>query len=656
MKFLQVSHALSAIASLVPGTLGSNLPAPPNMLVSTTSTHQNQYPKTDFLIKYQSTDSSGVLQLEESQLLRSDPFWKGTLAVSFADMNNDGHLDILRGGKDARIWISLNDGSDNFPDNIEANVAWGTGVYREILGYYSVHGVDIDNDGDLDILATGQGAFYWLQNDDGSFAAGTDLTPTCRSFHWCPYSQYAPAVADFNGDGYVDFILGNSVYDPKKPQVFLNDGSGGFLSPRDLAANSHTATTRDINTCDFDQDGNMDIVVAHLEGKHDRVYMNDGEAQFTAVDLPSTLDLETFRNACGDLNGDGYPDLVMADGRSYPVFLNDGTGNFPTMVDLFPNLGCCPNSLALGDFDGDGHIDVYTNDNKIFLNTGNGTFGGPIIIHDNGGWYRDSSSAAFMYSASEPSSTSPTSSPSSNPTTFSPSKTPTGSPTNAPTGSPTQGPSSAAAAGGVAGGVAGGALGTALGTGSSPLTSGAASPSSSAADSLYYPDWTKSNGGCKTGGGQPLYMTLDHSNWMLATLNDCCVRYFGWMLNECKGTSGGAPSGLWYPDWAGGDDTCKDDGSEPSYMALNPDTWMHSSKQECCEAKFSWTLNECLGSGAGSTNEWYIDWILSKCKQDCVDTGPSCGGRAESWDQLFETRSACCAEMAAWNPTECLVD
>ncbi|EJK50416.1 hypothetical protein THAOC_30617 [Thalassiosira oceanica] len=227
----------------------------------------------------------------------------------------------------------------------------------------------------------------------------------------------------------------------------------------------------------------------------------------------------------------------------------------------------------------------------------------------------------------------------------SPSKTPTGSPTKSesptspstspsksPTGSPSQGPSTSVVA----------------------TAGGAAIPE----DSLYYPDWSKSNGGCKTGGGQPTYMTLDASTWMLTTLDQCCKRYFGWMLNECKGTSGAASSGLWFPDWEGLVDTCKNDGSEPEYMALNPGSWMHSSKQGCCEVNFGWMLNECLGSSASSTDKWFMVYYDEfKCKKDCVvGTGPSCGGRAESWDELFDTRSACCAEKAAWNPTDCLVD
>jgi len=177
-------------------------------------------------------------------------------------------------------------------------------------------------------------------------------------------------------------------------------------------------------------------------------------------------------------------------------------------------------------------------------------------------------------------------------------------------------------------------------------------------NSLYYPDWTKGNGGCKTGGGQPLYMTNAPTTWMFATLNNCCERYYGWMLDECKGTSGGAPSGLWYPDWAGPDDTCKNDGSEPQYMDLNPVAWMHSSKQACCDANFGWMLNECLGSSGpnADANKWFIDWDDYKCKRDCaVGTGTSCGGHAESWDELFDTQPACCAKKASWNPT-CIDD
>ncbi|EJK65039.1 hypothetical protein THAOC_14161, partial [Thalassiosira oceanica] len=98
-------------------------------------------------------------------------------------------------------------------------------------------------------------------------------------------------------------------------------------------------------------------------------------------------------------------------------------------------------------------------------------------------------------------------------------------------------------------------------------------------------------------------------------------------------------------------------GNEPEYMALNPDSWMHLSKELCCKTNFGWMLSKCLGSSASATNKWYMVWDGFKCKKDCaVGTGPSCGGRAESWDELFDTQLACCTKKASWNPTDCLVD
>ncbi|EJK45481.1 hypothetical protein THAOC_35902 [Thalassiosira oceanica] len=600
MKFLRASYALSAIASLVPGTVGNSSATSNKIFVTSVA-------GTDVVVEYQSTDGSGAVQVTQNDLPGSSG---ATTSLDFVDMDGDGDLDLIRGGMGGAVWIHINDGSDNFPANDMITLP-STGV----ASYYSIHGVDVDNDGDIDIVGTSQshGSWLWLNEGGNTFAAGTQFSTVADSL-------WISAAADFNGDGYIDFIVGNQI---GKPQVYINNGSGGFPSSYDLG---DITGSRAVSPCDFNQDGHMDVVVTYSTGQNNRVYLNSGQSTdtpaFTEVILPHINGADPQSNGCADLDGDGYP------GAANPV------GSFPTKADLstsdFPSW-----VIALGDLDGDGDIDVYSADRSgprnIYLNNRDGMFGSGQSFFNAG----FSFAGAFMYTAaSEPAPASPTASPSKTPT-GSPLKAPSGSPqtaspTNTQTRSPTQGPS--------------------------PVADSPSAPSSAPADSLYFPDWTMSNGGCKTGGGQPPYMTLDPSTWMLASLDECCARYYSWMLDDCEGASGAAPSGLWYPDWAGGDDTCKDDGSEPSYMALNPDTWMHSSKQECCEAKFSWTLNECLGSGAGSTNEWYIDWILSKCKQDCVDTGPSCGGRAESWDQLFETRSACCAEMAAWNPTECLVD
>ena len=84
--------------------------------------------------------------------------------------------------------------------------------------------------------------------------------------------------------------------------------------------------------------------------------------------------------------------------------------------------------------------------------------------------------------------------------------------------------------------------------------------------------------------------------------------------------------------------------------------WMHSSKQECCcEAK---QLQLLLDALYGLTTDGQprcrrhqpVVHGMGCAPLSASRIGPSRGGRANSWDQLFETRSACCADKAAWNP------
>ena len=84
-------------------------------------------------------------------------------------------------------------------------------------------------------------------------------------------------------------------------------------------------------------------------------------------------------------------------------------------------------------------------------------------------------------------------------------------------------------------------------------------------------------------------------------------------------------------------------------MTMNPSQWMHSTQLSCCETNYDWNFASCLAYGsapsptpAGSA-KFYMDWSTSKCVQDCEGTAP-CGGIAEFWDVLYDSRATCCAE------------
>jgi uncharacterized repeat protein (TIGR01451 family) len=120
---------------------------------------------------------------------------------------------------------------------------------------------------------------------------------------------------------------------------------------------------------DLDSDGDLDSVWASQETYE--VWLNDGAGSFT--DSGQTLgDLEEPALALGDLNGDGHLDILANDGGTR-VWLNDGTGVF---TDSGHSLGLPVDQAVLGDLDGDGDLDVMKNGlgTEIWLNDSTGVF------------------------------------------------------------------------------------------------------------------------------------------------------------------------------------------------------------------------------------------------------------------------------------------
>ncbi|KAL7460646.1 hypothetical protein ACHAXS_001091, partial [Conticribra weissflogii] len=79
--------------------------------------------------------------------------------------------------------------------------------------------------------------------------------------------------------------------------------------------------------------------------------------------------------------------------------------------------------------------------------------------------------------------------------------------------------------------------------------------------------------------------------------------------------------------------------------------WMFETLDACCKARYSWNMNDCVGTSGGTTvsgsNKWYPNWEDFICVQDCVGASP-CGGLAESWDPLYDTVATCCDTKLSW--------
>jgi len=112
-------------------------------------------------------------------------------------------------------------------------------------------------------------------------------------------------------------------------------------------------------------------------------------------------------------------------------------------------------------------------------------------------------------------------------------------------------------------------------------------------------------------------------------------------------------NGVFYPDWENDSGTCLQDGKEPGYMRINPKEWLFATLEECCERYYSgYNKNKCMNEqGSGL---WYVDYQTNQCVVDCDESnGPLCGGIATPLSEnLYADPKSCCEDHLGWIQSE----
>ncbi|WP_165231903.1 CRTAC1 family protein [Aquisphaera insulae] len=209
---------------------------------------------------------------------------------------------------------------------------------------------------------------------------------------------------DFDGDGRIDVFTSTS--DPDEGcHLFLNKGDGHFEERLDAGLEDQVAALN-CNQADFDNDGDLDVIL--MRGGWEKPFRlsllrNDGKGRFADVTLASGLGtpIACQSVAWGDYDGDGRLDFFAcgeyvsgagaaaagsysyqgsADARNYcRLYRNNGDGTFTDVAD---SAGVRnerrAKGAAWGDYDGDGHLDLYVSnagsENRLYRNNGDGTF------------------------------------------------------------------------------------------------------------------------------------------------------------------------------------------------------------------------------------------------------------------------------------------
>ena len=214
---------------------------------------------------------------------------------------------------------------------------------------------DFNGDGILDVAVVGAGptsnsVSVLLGKSTGGFAAKVDYA--------VGNAPEGVAIADFRGVGKLDLAVTNSKNNTVS--ILLGNGDGTFQK----AVNYLTGKQpQGIAIADLNGDTIPDIVVTDVLDGNVSVLLGKGDGTFKPQ-VAYTSGGNPMAVAVGDMNGDGFPDLVVANetDSDVSVLLGNGTGTFGSPTTYTVPTGGSPVSVALADFNNDGHLDIAVAD------------------------------------------------------------------------------------------------------------------------------------------------------------------------------------------------------------------------------------------------------------------------------------------------------
>ncbi len=319
-------------------------------------------------------------------------------AIAAADLRKVGKLDLVvvstclsePNCTAGAVGVMLGDGHGKFGKA----AAYESGG----LDPHSVAIADVNGDGRPDLVvanvyanssATSGSIGVLLGNGDGTFRPA-------MSFDSGALNAVSVKIADVNGDGIPDLVVANECSNGDctsgTVSVLLGNGNGTFQSAVNYASGGQYASS--VAVADVNRDGKPDLIVSNwcvrsgdCTSGSVSVLLGNGNGTFQPAVTYGTGGQFSSPVVVADLNRDGKLDLVVANEDSLGVLMGNGDGTFQTAaVTATPTeLDSGDGSLAIGDFNGDGRLDVASGAaGVLLLGNGDGTFQPPLPLGAEG--------------------------------------------------------------------------------------------------------------------------------------------------------------------------------------------------------------------------------------------------------------------------------